>query len=219
MRHPLILGHRGSPLEQPENTLAGFVRALEQGADGVECDLRQLRDGTVVLFHDGTAGGRVVEDLDRGELEALVGVVEEASVLEQLPADAVIDLEIKKSGWEEHLLELASRIRGAFITSFDHGVIQRVAELGWSGATGALIEEPAHLDRSHPGVLAARYILPRSPRVSGEEIRGWVESGFEVLPWTVNDPGRARQLIGWGCAGIITDLPGLMAAELRSGTD
>ena len=51
---PLILGHRGAPYDAPENTLASFARALEQGADGVELDVRRARDGVPVIIHDET---------------------------------------------------------------------------------------------------------------------------------------------------------------------
>src|SRR5215203_4737544 len=53
-RRPLIIGHRGAPNAQPENTLTSFALALEQGADALETDLRFTRDGQIVLFHDAT---------------------------------------------------------------------------------------------------------------------------------------------------------------------
>lgn len=54
---PLLLGHRGSPREAPENTLASLRRALEVGLDGIEYDLRACAGGDLVLMHD--------EDLER----------------------------------------------------------------------------------------------------------------------------------------------------------
>lgn len=51
---PLVVAHRGTPRELPENTLASFARALEQGADVLETDLRFTQDGTIVLIHDET---------------------------------------------------------------------------------------------------------------------------------------------------------------------
>src|SRR5262249_42384739 len=47
-----ILGHRGASSDAPENTLAAFQLALEQGADGVELDARVCASGEVVVFHD-----------------------------------------------------------------------------------------------------------------------------------------------------------------------
>lgn len=51
---PLIVAHRGVPVIEPENTLASFQRALDQGADALETDLRFTRDNVLVLHHDAT---------------------------------------------------------------------------------------------------------------------------------------------------------------------
>ncbi|MBP9035335.1 MAG: glycerophosphodiester phosphodiesterase, partial [Pseudomonadales bacterium] len=50
----LIYGHRGARGEAPENTLAGFHRALAAGASRVELDLRLSSDGELVVIHDET---------------------------------------------------------------------------------------------------------------------------------------------------------------------
>lgn len=47
-----VIAHRGSSLEAPENTLPAIHRALNQGADAVELDVRLTADDRVVLFHD-----------------------------------------------------------------------------------------------------------------------------------------------------------------------
>ncbi len=51
---PWILGHRGTPKQAPENTLAGLRRALDMGLDGFEYDLRACATGEAVLMHDAT---------------------------------------------------------------------------------------------------------------------------------------------------------------------
>jgi glycerophosphoryl diester phosphodiesterase len=48
----LNIAHRGAAGEAPENTLAAFEIALEQGADGIECDVHPSSDGAVVVIHD-----------------------------------------------------------------------------------------------------------------------------------------------------------------------
>ncbi len=50
----LIYGHRGARGEAPENTLAGFHRALAAGASRVELDLRLSSDEELVVIHDET---------------------------------------------------------------------------------------------------------------------------------------------------------------------
>ncbi|GFO70500.1 glycerophosphoryl diester phosphodiesterase [Geomonas limicola] len=48
----LIVGHRGSSQEAPENTLASFRLAFAEGADGIETDFRLSKDGEIVCLHD-----------------------------------------------------------------------------------------------------------------------------------------------------------------------
>ncbi len=52
MIRPLIIGHRGASAVAPENTLLAFERALSDGADGIEFDVRLARDGVPVVIHD-----------------------------------------------------------------------------------------------------------------------------------------------------------------------
>jgi glycerophosphoryl diester phosphodiesterase len=59
----LIIGHRGASLDAPENTLASFRLAFEQGADGVEADFRLTRDGEIVCLHDDSTGRTAGTDL------------------------------------------------------------------------------------------------------------------------------------------------------------
>src|SRR5437868_8898127 len=51
---PYLMAHRGSSDELPENTFAAFQRALEQGADVLETDIRFTRDHQIILMHDAT---------------------------------------------------------------------------------------------------------------------------------------------------------------------
>jgi glycerophosphoryl diester phosphodiesterase len=50
----LIIAHRGASADAPENTLAAFQKAIEEGADGIEFDVRIAKDGVPVVFHDAT---------------------------------------------------------------------------------------------------------------------------------------------------------------------
>ena len=52
--HPAIIAHRGDKTQAPENTLAGFQMAVENGADGIELDVKLTADGQVIVLHDQT---------------------------------------------------------------------------------------------------------------------------------------------------------------------
>ena len=49
---PLVVAHRGSSFSLAEHTLAAYEKALVEGADGLECDVRLTRDGHLVCVHD-----------------------------------------------------------------------------------------------------------------------------------------------------------------------
>jgi len=49
---PLISAHRGASRIAPENTRASFMRAIEEGADFIEIDVRSTSDGQQVIVHD-----------------------------------------------------------------------------------------------------------------------------------------------------------------------
>ena len=52
MKEVKIFAHRGASGYAPENTLAAFRLAEEQGSDGVELDVQLTKDGEVVVIHD-----------------------------------------------------------------------------------------------------------------------------------------------------------------------
>ena len=49
-----IYAHRGASSEFPEHTIAAYQGAVDQGADGFECDLRLTKDEVAILWHDST---------------------------------------------------------------------------------------------------------------------------------------------------------------------
>ena len=51
---PLVVAHRGASGQAPENTLAAFRLAIDQGAAAVECDVQLSADGVPVVIHDGS---------------------------------------------------------------------------------------------------------------------------------------------------------------------
>ncbi|NKB70513.1 MAG: hypothetical protein GKR89_25875 [Candidatus Latescibacteria bacterium] len=71
-----IGAHRGAMCHAPENTLAAFEKAIEMGAYRVEFDLRQSKDGHLVVIHDATVdrtsnGAGAVRDMTLEQLKGL----------------------------------------------------------------------------------------------------------------------------------------------------
>lgn len=75
-RRPQVVAHRGSSQVNPEHTLGAYVAALDEGAEGLECDVRLTSDGHLVCVHDRrvdrTANGRgLVSTMELSQLDEL----------------------------------------------------------------------------------------------------------------------------------------------------
>ena len=73
---PRVVAHRGASEDEAEHTLAAYERALADGADGVECDIRLTRDGVLVCVHDRridrvSTGRGLVSSLELADLADL----------------------------------------------------------------------------------------------------------------------------------------------------
>ncbi|MFI0241743.1 glycerophosphodiester phosphodiesterase [Streptomyces sp. NPDC016845] len=71
-----VVAHRGASQDAPEHTLAAYKKAIEDGADALECDVRLTADGHLVCVHDRrvnrTSNGRgAVSALELADLAAL----------------------------------------------------------------------------------------------------------------------------------------------------
>jgi glycerophosphoryl diester phosphodiesterase len=71
-----VVAHRGASEDAPEHTLAAYRKAIEDGADALECDVRLTADGHLVCVHDRrvnrTSNGRgAVSALELADLATL----------------------------------------------------------------------------------------------------------------------------------------------------
>ena len=242
---PLVLGHRGASADAPENTLAAFRLALEQGADGVELDVWRCGSGEVVVHHDEdttrTSGvPRRVSRAGLAELRALdVGAWKHerfrgeripllAEVLEALPG-AAVNVELKSSGFPD--LELARavarvlRTAGAeersIVSSFDYVVLAAFRLAAPSVPAGVLFaSDQSWRARELVGtrLLRPRAVHPDAALVTGERARRWGERGLAVNVWTVDEPDEVERLCGFGVAAVITNRPGVARAAVRRAT-
>lgn len=95
----IVVGHRGGAGLGPENTLLAIERGIQAGADMIEIDIHQTKDGKVVVCHDQsidrtTTGTGLIRDLTLKEIRATRIVDENGNVTNQtIPTlDEVLDL-------------------------------------------------------------------------------------------------------------------------------
>jgi glycerophosphoryl diester phosphodiesterase len=203
----LILGHRGSPRRFPENTIASFDEALRAGADGFETDLRLLFDRTAVLYHDDELEEAEIESLTFTQCAERGAVVARLSDLGRYAGRAQMILEVKRSRWEETILEHVAAWPGAVIASFDHSVITSMRERGAPmplGITlhGYLVDVAGYAEK-----VGATWVFPNYHYVDADMVASLHDRGMKVVPWTANRRHEWDRLREVGCDGVITDLP------------
>jgi glycerophosphoryl diester phosphodiesterase len=116
---PQVIAHRGASEHEAEHTLAAYKRAIEDGADAVECDVRLTRDGVLVCVHDRrvdrTSSGRgIVSTLELADLDELdFGSWHSARAADGDPSDPLLTAAWEEPDWDrtrvltlERLLEI-----------------------------------------------------------------------------------------------------------------
>lgn len=227
MTRPLIIAHRGASSEAPENTLASFRRALEQGADAVEMDVHLSKDGVPMVIHDpllvrttGTPGrvdGMTAEELKRLDAGRFFNprfAGERIPTLEEVAREVPCRLfvEVKDSPRSVprvmEVLKGAGALGRATILSFHPLILRQARET----PRGLLVadESPDFLKRPVGWWLAkARAIAPFYTLANGM-METAKRRGLPVYPWTVDSLGIGRSLLERGAAGLITNRPGRM---------
>lgn len=226
MRSRLVIGHRGAPSINVENSLESVVEALRLGVDGVEVDVRTTKDGSLVAFHDKSLWrvlgvDKLVSEVELDELRGLgrakgftVPTIEE--VVEVVADKAIIVLDVKELRAVRGLVELLSKTGEGevVVSSFDHRIplmIKREASFVEAGIilsarplslSGLLREEIGHL------FLKRDYVDPELL----EEAR---DLGVSVHAWVVNDEGEAERFWSMGVRGVVTDFPQLLVSRRR----
>jgi glycerophosphoryl diester phosphodiesterase len=95
------------------------------------------------------------------------------------------------------------------VQSFDPKALQAVARLGRGIVLSALVDRRESMDTMLAATGAA-ILSPRHTELRPTDLPRLHARKIRVIPWTVNDPDRMRELIGWGVDGIITDRPDLL---------
>jgi len=235
----LIVAHAGASAGAPENTMAAFHLALEQGADSIELDVHLSSDLVPVVIHDhaldrttdgtGLVGEHSLAELKRldagrwfGDSFAGERIPSLEEVLRWARGRVPLHIEIKNN--PIRYPDIAPRIVGTVeqldmveeveVFSFDHTVVRDVKRMCPGLATGVCYAaDPVdHLVLAR--MAEADALHPHWSTLRPEVVADAHQEGLFVAVWTVNDPQVARRMAQWNVDGIATDAPDKMRSAL-----
>ncbi|MFW9848535.1 MAG: glycerophosphodiester phosphodiesterase [Candidatus Thorarchaeota archaeon] len=221
MTKPLVIGHKGSPIDSPENTLQSFESAINQGSDMVELDLQESSDGYLVVIHDydvkrvSNQDGHVSEmtlhelkSLDLGD-SAVIPTLEE--VLDLARGRIKVNIELKVSGIESAAISLVKQrgmMEDVIFSSFYHGFLLELKEIDQTATTAIVYNKPPENVVSYAIDFGAAAINPLFNNLESDTVREAHNAKLNVFPWTINDENTIEEYLKMGVDGIITDIPG-----------
>ena len=225
----LVIAHRGSSATTPENTLAAFRLAAEQGADFIELDVQESADGEVVVMHDSDLmrmGGSALkvwesaaaqlQSVDIGSRTASRFSEERVPTLaETLAATrgrSRVIVELKSYGHDQRLeekvveiVEAAGMVNDSVFMSLDHGMVRKIKQLRPSWQCGVLVAKAI----GDLTTLGADFLAVEARLATRAFVRQSHRAGQDVYVWTVNDPAWMLAAMSNGVDGLITDAPDL----------
>lgn len=219
-----IFAHRGSSFHRAEQSRESFVAAIEEGADGIECDVRITSDGVAFCWHDRdlqrlTGEPIPISKVSSSDLKELVikdrqftGTpisFEELAILVK-DSNTRLLVETKHPVLSGSRVEIeVARIAKQYgievqILSFAFTAIRRAAILLPMSQHVQLIQHARLLPLAQTAIIGLDIeLIRKDPRL----IDSLHHQGKKLLVWTVNDDDEFRSLARLGVEGIITDIP------------
>lgn len=209
MKRPLIIAHRGSSFDLPGNTMPAIQKAIKEGADVIEVDIRRTKDGEIVLMHNECK--YVLEELKEHykghKLPFCPPTLKE--VFERVPKKTVFYLDIKELGMVEEVKKIARE--------------HHMDEV-WYSNKQSLIFAYTPLLYYYPFVPVTLYkvgggsmpcfIVERACLTYYEHVPSLVRLvhglGRKLWVWGVNSKHEMEKWIGLRADGIMTDRPGVL---------
>ncbi len=234
---PPLIGHRGACGYAPENTIESIKTAAEMGCKWVEFDVKLTRDNVPVLFHDETLerttnGSGNMADISWEDLQSLDAGSWFADSFAGAPVPSLedaldtilnlglgINLEIKPCpGREvetaEAALDVLSRVWDdgdkLLISSFQHVSLEVAKEMAPEWHRGLLMKEQDTEWKEMAEYLKVSTININGRKTSRDAVEDYIDAGYGVLAYTINDAALARNLYAWGVDGVFTDVPDVL---------
>lgn len=232
-----VQAHRGASAVAPENTIAAFRAARDQGATWVELDVALLADGTPVVIHDvtldrTTSGKGSVWDIRASDLagldagrwfgpqfagEKLSTLPEVLTALGELGIN--VNVEIKQHAHHKSLDQLAETVHACLrarppgvrvmISSFDAECLKAMHRLDPSYELAMLWSDLPADWLDIVAAIPARAVHLDYRALSFNVLDRARERGIVVRVWTCNDPAQIEPFWGAGLGGVISDNPRL----------
>jgi glycerophosphoryl diester phosphodiesterase len=224
-----IMGHRGAPADEPENTLSSFRRALAVGVAAVEMDVQLTKDGRLAVIHDETLdrttnGRGPVRDFTLAELKKLdAGRGEPIPSLEEVfdlvQGKAYLVVELKQPEAAAALLDFFQKrqaFEDATVISFWHPAVKALKKAEPRLNTGVLLVghpvDPVSLARAaDAGALVMHYAY-----VTPELVAAAHNHGLLVYIWNIDDPKILPPYLTMNLDGIGSNRPGVLIEYLKS---
>lgn len=215
MSRPLLLGHRGTRGLRSirENTLAAFDRAIADGCDGFEFDVRLTRDGVAVIWHDAKMRLIKIAHATGDKLKRLPRLED---VVVRYQKNAFLNIELKVPGLEGNVTALLRRYppaRGYIVSSFLPDVLKSLRAGGAAIPLGLICETPKQLGPWRD--LNVDALMLYQKLATPELINDLLEANTKVFVWTVNGPAAMQRFADLGVNGIISDKTELLCRILK----
>lgn len=234
MTQSLILGHRGASGHAPENTLASFRMAFALRADGLELDVHQTKDGSLVVCHDAkvdrtTNGHGEIGEMTLAEIKQLDAGIwfgeafkgERIPTLEEVfamaPLDALLNIEVKAGSRGLYPLERrltnailsSGRTQQVVVSSFETQYLINLYKACPLLRLGLLIKPADSLSFTFDGLLPIPFysLHPYFAVISKQWVIQAHEKGYRVFAWTANEIKDMEYCMQSGVDGIITNYP------------
>lgn len=102
------------------------------------------------------------------------------------------------------------------VQSFDHDWLARFKQVSPDVPVGLLTTNRLGRRELLEAASWAEQVNPMGRVVTEPMVARAHDYGLRVNAWTVDDPARMRQLMGWGVDGIITNVPARLVSLLES---
>lgn len=230
--------HRGASSYAPENTISAFRKGVELGANGIELDLQETKDGQIVIFHDSiidnkSTGKGKISDYTYKELyefdfgnwfnEKYKGekiVLFEDFAKEFLPKDLTFAIELKVEGIEQKTLNIIDKYKkhdNIYITSFTYQVLKKMRDIDKDIKLSWLTENIT-LDNINKLLnINANQICPRAEKVTKDDILLANTNGLGVRLWGIRNEEIMKQTYRLNIEGMTVNFPDKLKKLLKEG--